>query len=89
MHNLSTALALTPGPTTQPCSLIFAIVVVLVLCASLLIRLHAVDLRHNGPARRVDRRHLERVIMAVLGILMLTVLVLFGVLLVWARERAC
>ena len=89
MYNLSTALALAPGPAAQPCSLIFAIIVVLGLCASILIRLHAVDLRHNGPARRVDRRNLERAIMFVLGLLMVTVLVLFGVLLVWARERTC
>lgn len=89
--NVSEALAQEPaaGTGTQPCGLIFAIVIVMLLCASIIVRLHAVDLRHNGGLRRFERPAVERSLTAVMGVLLLTVLVLFGVLLVWAREGLC
>ena len=77
------------GTGTQPCGLIFAIVVVILLCCSVIVRLHAVDLRHNGSLRRFERPAFDRSLMAVLGVLLLTVVVLFAVLLVWAREGLC
>ena len=89
--NVSEALAQEPaaGTGTQPCGLIFAIVVVMLLCASIIVRLHAVDLRHNGGLRRFERPVVERSLTAVMGVLLLTVVVLFAVLLVWAREGRC
>ena len=43
-----------PATLTEPCTLLFAIVLVLVSCAAMLVSLHAIDAhaRHDGGPRR-------------------------------------
>ena len=81
-------------PPPEPCALLFAIVLVLVCCAVVLVGLHATDARHNGGLRRrvaADGMSpaVERATAGVLLLLLLTAVALMCVLLVWAREGQC
>ena len=83
-----------PQTTPEPCALLFAIVLVLVCCAVVLVGLHATDARHNGGLRRrvaADGMSpaVERATAAVLLLLLLTAVALMCVLLVWARGGQC
>ena len=84
-----------PATLTEPCTLLFAIVLVLVSCAAMLVSLHAIDAhaRHDGGPRRRAADGLtpavERATTAALLLLLLTTVALMCVLLVWAREGEC